>query len=64
MGIKAVYRLVILMLCALLAFSAAMSYVGWRNMREENTELELSRQRLAEAKEKSGRREGVQGGIF
>ena len=50
MGIKAVYRLVILMLCALLAFSAAMSYVGWRNMREENTELELSRQRLAEQK--------------
>lgn len=50
MGIKAVYRLVILMLCALLAFSAAMSYVGWRNMREENAELELSRQRLAEQK--------------
>lgn len=51
MGIKAVYRLVILMLGALVAFSAAVSYVGWRNMREENTELELSRQRLAEQKQ-------------
>ncbi len=51
MGIKAVYRLVILMLGALVAFSATVSYVGWRNMREENTELELSRQRLAEQKQ-------------
>ena len=51
MGIKAVYRLVILMLGARVAFSAAVSYVGWRNMREENTELELSRQRLAEQKQ-------------
>ena len=41
MGAKAVYRLIILMLAALLAFAAAASYIGWRNMREENTELEL-----------------------
>ncbi len=50
MGAKAVYRLIILMLAALLAFAAAASYVGWRNMREENTELELGRLRLEEQK--------------
>ncbi|OLA85839.1 MAG: hypothetical protein BHW65_02005 [Verrucomicrobia bacterium CAG:312_58_20] len=50
MGAKAVYRLIILMLAALLAFAAAASYIGWRNMREENTELELGRLRLEEQK--------------
>ena len=50
MGAKAVYRLIILMLAALLAFAAAASYIGWRNMREENTELELGRLRLEDQK--------------
>ena len=48
MGARAVYRLIILMLAALLAFAAAAAYIGWRNMREENTELELGRMRLEE----------------
>ena len=38
------------MLAALLAFAAAAAYIGWRNMREENTELELGRMRLEEQK--------------
>lgn len=50
MGARAVYRLIILMLAALLAFAAAAAYIGWRNMREENTELELGRMRLEEQK--------------
>lgn len=50
MGVKAVYRLVILMLIGLLALSAGVSYVGWRNMREENTELELGKMRLDDQK--------------
>lgn len=50
MGVKAVYRLIIVMLLALLVFAAGVSYVGWRNMREENTELELTLSRLDEQK--------------
>ena len=30
MGARAVYRLIILMLAALLAFAAAAAYIGWK----------------------------------